>query len=99
MQAGTGYWDDTNDVIVAVIHYDGLGTQEHVTLYMAYSYDDNDQFTYGSSTATTMATWEAFLRAYHTNGTYSYSLGTGSSGLMGVDYEVLSTGISVFTTM
>jgi hypothetical protein len=46
-----------------------------------------------------MATWEAFLRAYHTNGVFSY-MGTsaGSSGLIGVDYEVLSTGISVFTT-
>ncbi len=103
---GTAYWDDTNDVIIGVMHYGDAGDETPVTIYMPYWYDSNDQFNYtvsGSTlTATTMATWEAFLRGYHTNGVISYpgtDTGTyGSSGLLGVDYANLSTGISYWVT-
>ena len=98
MAGGTAFWDDTANVIVAIIHYGDEGEHEPITVYMPYWYDDNDQFTY-DATASTMAAWEGQLRAFHTNGVTSYPATlTGAGGLSGVDYENLSTGISIFKT-
>ena len=98
MAGGTAFWDDTANVIVAIIHYGDEGEHEPITVYMPYWYDDNDQFTY-DATASTMAAWEGQLRAFHTNGVTSYpATAVGAGGLSGVDYENLSTGISIFKT-
>ncbi len=98
MAGGTAFWDDTANVLIAIIHYGDLGEEEPITVYMPYWYDDNDQFAY-DATASTMAAWEGQLRAFHTNGVTSYpATAVGAGGLSGVDYENLSTGISIFKT-
>jgi len=100
------YWDNANNVLVVGLAHGEASTGSQQTHYVEYAYDDNDQFTYGATTAvgvvsagtaTKLSTWEYYLGLTHSNATDNWTGASGQGGPVHVDYEVLAASASVFT--